>query len=120
MPQPQKQRKIPERRCVGCGIGYPKRDLIRIVRSPDGGEGSAVSLDFTGKKSGRGVYICRNLACFRRARKAGHLSRNLSSEELHVTIPEELLDAIERQLVESGAPTILPKKPQKEEPPAEK
>ena len=82
-------RKIPERRCSGCGESFPKRDLIRVVRAPDG----SVSLDFTGKKSGRGAYVCNKLACFKRARKA-----NRFASSLEVNIPEELLNALEEEI----------------------
>ena len=61
-----KVKKIPLRKCTGCGQSFPKRDLIRVVRSPEGD----VSLDFTGKKSGRGAYVCKNAQCFKKARKA--------------------------------------------------
>lgn len=62
-----KTKKIPLRMCLGCNEMKPKRDLIRIVKSSEG----EVSLDFTGKKSGRGAYICRNADCFRKAKKRG-------------------------------------------------
>ncbi len=91
-------RKIPERRCSGCGQSFPKRELIRVVREPDG----SVSLDFTGKKSGRGAYVCKKLACFKKARKA-----NRFAASLEVAIPEELLNALEEEirLAESEADT---------------
>ncbi len=87
--QEQKQRKIPERRCIGCGAHFPKKELIRIVRAPDG----SVSLDFTGKKSGRGAYLCRSLDCFRKARKAHRAEQNLDC-----AIPESVYDALESEL----------------------
>ena len=59
MAQNEKTRKIPVRRCVGCGEHFPKNSLIRILRSPDG----EISLDFNGKKSGRGAYVCNEPAC---------------------------------------------------------
>ncbi len=83
------QRKIPERRCSGCGGSFPKRDLLRVVRDPEGN----VSLDFTGKKSGRGAYVCKKLACFKKARKAGRFASSLE-----VAIPEELLDVMESEI----------------------
>ena len=64
-----KEKKIPERRCVGCGISFPKKDLIRVVRLPDGG----AELDPTGKKAGRGAYICCSAECLKKARKAKRL-----------------------------------------------
>lgn len=82
-------RKIPERRCSGCGDSFPKKDLLRVVRAPDG----SVSLDFTGKKSGRGAYVCKKLACFKKARKA-----NRFASSLEVSIPEDLLDVLEDEI----------------------
>lgn len=83
------QKKIPERKCTGCGESKPKKELIRVVRSPEG----TVSLDFTGKKSGRGAYVCPNAACLRKARKARRLERNLACE-----IPEEVYNQLESEL----------------------
>ena len=65
---PIKPKKIPSRKCLGCMQSFPKKDLIRLVRSPEGD----ISLDFTGKKSGRGAYICQNAACFAKAKKSTH------------------------------------------------
>ena len=84
-----KVKKIPARRCTGCGQSFPKKDLIRVVRSPEG----EVSLDFTGKKSGRGAYVCKNAQCFKKARKANRFKVNLDCE-----IPEELLQALEEEI----------------------
>ncbi len=86
-----KEKKIPERRCVGCGISFPKKDLIRVVRLPDGG----AELDPTGKKVGRGAYICRSAECLKKARKAKRLERNLE-----VTISDEVYEELERGLLE--------------------
>lgn len=87
--QPKKVRRIPERQCMGCNEKRPKPELLRVVRAPDG----SVSLDFTGKKSGRGAYICRDVACLRRARKTGRLGRSLECE-----IPDAVFDAMEEEL----------------------
>ena len=70
-----KPRKIPMRMCVGCREMKEKRELIRVVRSPDG----AVSLDPTGKKSGRGAYVCRDPDCLKRAIKQRQLERQLDA-----------------------------------------
>lgn len=70
---------------------FPKNTLIRIVHSPSGD----ISLDFTGKKSGRGAYICKSIECFNKARKQKRISSSLG-----VTIPEEVYDALERELNE--------------------
>ena len=61
-----KTKKIPMRMCLGCGEMKPKRELIRVVKSKEGD----ISLDLTGKKSGRGAYICKSVECFEKARKA--------------------------------------------------
>ena len=86
-------KKIPQRRCVGCGESFAKKDLIRVIRDPDG----AVSLDFTGKKSGRGAYVCHSLACFKKARKS-----NRFAASLEVEIPAEVLDALEEEISRSA------------------
>ena len=89
----QKQKKIPERQCLGCNGHFPKAALLRVVRSPEGEADFTVSLDFTGKKSGRGAYICKNVACLRKARKSGRIARNLACE-----IPEAIYDRMEAEL----------------------
>lgn len=95
----QKQKKIPERQCLGCNGHFPKGTLLRVVRSPQGEDGYTVTLDFTGKKSGRGAYICKNVACLRKARKSGRIARSLECE-----IPEAVYDAMEAELAaEDGA-----------------
>lgn len=75
--------------CVGCREMKPKRDLIRVVRSPEG----EISLDLTGKKAGRGAYICPQLECLKRARKSRALARALD-----VSIGEEIYDRLEERL----------------------
>ena len=82
-------KKIPTRRCTGCGEHFPKNTLIRVLRTPEG----EVVLDLTGKKSGRGAYICRSAACFKKARKARRIETSLEcqiSEELYNRMEEEL------------------------------
>ena len=69
-----KPKKIPMRMCLGCGEMKPKKELIRAVKSPEGD----ISLDFTGKKSGRGAYICKSRECFEKARKARRFEKSLS------------------------------------------
>ena len=69
-----KARHIPERRCVTCGQRFPKRDLIRVVRTPQG----TISVDPTGKSAGRGAYICTNADCWQRALTKGNLDRSLA------------------------------------------
>ncbi|MBQ9415802.1 MAG: YlxR family protein [Clostridia bacterium] len=83
------QKKIPMRQCMGCNEHKPKKELLRVVRSATG----EISLDFTGKKSGRGAYICRQVACLQRARKNKRLESNLG-----VVIPPEVYDSMEKEL----------------------
>ena len=80
-----KPRKIPMRRCVGCREMKEKKELIRVVRSPEG----EVSLDPGGKKSGRGAYVCRSTDCLKRAIKPKQLER-----QLEVTLPPETVEAL--------------------------
>lgn len=66
-----KPKKVPLRKCLGCGEMKPKQELIRAVRSPEG----EISLDLTGKKNGRGAYICRDSRCLTAAIKAKRFER---------------------------------------------
>ena len=91
MEQKPKQKKIPERQCLGCNEHKPKLTLLRVVRDPEG----QISLDFTGKKSGRGAYICRDVACLKKARRSHRIERSLECE-----IPEEIYDKMEQELTE--------------------
>lgn len=84
-----KVKKIPQRQCVGCREMKDKKILLRVVRSPEG----AVSLDFSGKKPGRGAYVCRDVSCLKRARKSKALERAFSA-----AIPDEVYDAMEAEL----------------------
>lgn len=77
------------RMCLGCGEMKPKKELIRAVKSPEGD----ISLDLTGKKSGRGAYICRSSECFAKARKARRLEKAFSCR-----ISDELYDSMESEL----------------------
>ena len=86
-----KPKKIPERMCVACREKKPKQQLVRIVHSK---EDDAVTLDTTGKKNGRGAYICHTDACLRRAQKSRALQRALD-----VPISDELYDLLAAQLV---------------------
>ena len=88
-----KQKKIPMRQCLGCNEHRAKGELLRVVRSPEG----EISLDFTGKKSGRGAYICRDVACLKRVRKSRRLERSLDA-----SISEEVYDRMERELSGEG------------------
>jgi predicted RNA-binding protein YlxR (DUF448 family) len=84
-----KQRKLPLRKCLGCGEVKDKRELVRVVRSPDG----EISLDLTGKKAGRGAYICADASCLSKARKAKRIDRAFDC-----TVPDEVYEAMEREL----------------------
>ena len=89
----KKEKKIPMRQCLGCNEHRAKTELLRVVRSPEG----EISLDFTGKKSGRGAYICRDVKCLRRAGKSLRIDRTLNC-----TIPAEIYAAMESELVAHG------------------
>ena len=69
------QKKIPMRQCLGCREQKPKKELIRVVRSPEG----EISLDFRGKANGRGAYVCPDPACLKKAIKAKALERALQT-----------------------------------------
>lgn len=84
-----KTKKIPLRMCLGCGEMKPKKEMIRIVKSSEGN----ISLDFTGKKSGRGAYICRNTECFQKARKARRFEKSLSCK-----IDDSVYEVMENEL----------------------
>lgn len=77
------------RKCLGCNESKPKSELIRIVRSPEG----EISLDFIGKKSGRGAYLCKCQECFLKMKKSRRADRSLD-----VQIPEEIYERLEREL----------------------
>ena len=85
----QKTKKIPQRQCLGCNEHKPKKELLRVVRTPEG----EVTLDFTGKKSGRGAYICFDVKCLKKARKSKRIEKSLETE-----IPEEIYDSMESEL----------------------
>ena len=82
-------KKVPMRQCLGCRVMKPKRELIRAVRSPEG----EVSLDLTGKKHGRGAYVCRDAECLKRAVKSKALSRAFG-----VPIPENVMNMLQEQM----------------------
>ena len=77
-------KKMPERKCVGCNEKKPKNELIRIVRCADTG---SIEIDRTGKKNGRGAYICPNAACLKKAKK--RLSANLDTD-----IPDDIFESL--------------------------
>ena len=87
----QKQKKIPMRMCCGCGEMFEKRELVRVVRSPEG----EVSLDLLGRAAGRGAYLCKKAECLKKAHKSGRIARTLQ-----VNIPEEIYSRMEEQIKE--------------------
>lgn len=90
MPQ---EKKMPVRRCVGCNEHKPKKELIRVVRGND----DTFSMDLTGKKNGRGAYICNNIECLRTAHRKHALERSFSCQ-----IPQEVYKQLEEELLQSG------------------
>ena len=91
----QKVKKIPQRQCVGCREMKDKKSLLRVVKSPEG----AVSLDFVGKKPGRGAYLCRDAACLARALKQKQLER-----QLEVQLTPEVVEQLQQTLANLPAP----------------
>ena len=87
------QKKIPQRQCMGCRERKAKRELIRVVRTPEG----AVTLDFGGKMNGRGAYLCTNPECLKKAIRAKALDRSLEVE-----IPEEVYGRLQKEM-EAGS-----------------
>ena len=104
-----RQKKIPMRMCAGCGEMKPKKDLVRVVKAPDSkdetgqitGRGG-VSLDLTGRKPGRGVYVCRRAACLKTARKAKRFERAFSGPGEPVKIPDEVYQQMEEEIGADG------------------
>ncbi len=94
-----KQKKVPLRKCVGCGEMKQKKELIRVVKAPDITENDEIiskgeiTLDKTGKKPGRGAYVCPDPDCLKKARKAGRLEKAFSCK-----IPAEIYDSLEEEL----------------------
>ncbi len=86
-------RKIPMRMCTGCGQMKPKRELVRVVKNQEG----EISLDLTGKKAGRGAYVCQDIECLKKARKARRLEKAFSCR-----IPDEVYDRMEEAWQSSG------------------
>lgn len=84
-----KQKKIPLRKCNGCGEQKDKRELVRIVKNADG----EISLDLTGKAAGRGAYICPDVECLKKARKSKRIEK-----AFECAVPSEVYDKLEEQL----------------------
>lgn len=83
------KKKIPMRKCLGCGEVKPKKELVRVVRSPEG----EISLDLVGKKAGRGAYICHEVSCLEKAKKAKRIERVFECK-----IPDEIYLEMESEL----------------------
>ena len=83
------KKKIPVRRCVGCGEHFPKAELVRVLRTPEG----EVVLDLIGKKSGRGAYICKKAECFKKAKRKKSLESSLEC-----SIPDEVYDRLTEEI----------------------
>ena len=88
-PKEKPKKKQPERKCVGCNERRTKQELIRVLRTPEG----EILVDRTGKRSGRGAYLCRSPQCLTKAARAGRLQNALSCE-----IPEKIITAIEKEM----------------------
>ena len=82
-------KKIHMRQCVGCREMKPKKDLVRVVKSPEG----VISMDLRGKAPGRGAYVCRSSECLRRAVKSGALARSFDT-----AVPAEIFEQLEQQM----------------------
>ena len=85
----KKVKKIPLRKCLGCMESFPKKELVRVVRTPEGD----VCIDLTGKKSGRGAYICKSEACLKKAVKSKRIQNNLE-----ITLTDELTEALAKEI----------------------
>lgn len=86
------QKKIPMRQCLGCREMKPKKELIRVVRSPEG----EVTIDLKGKSPGRGAYVCRSCECLKKAVKSKALER-----ALEVAVPEDIYAMLNEQTEEA-------------------
>lgn len=83
------ERKVPMRMCAGCGEMKPKKELVRVVKSPE----QEIFLDLTGRKPGRGAYVCKNADCLKAARKARRFEKAFSCK-----IPDEVFDRMEEEI----------------------
>ena len=81
-------KKIPMRQCIGCGGMKGKKEMVRILKTPEG----EIVLDITGKKNGRGAYLCREKECLVRARKSKGLERSFK-----MSIPNEVYENLEKE-----------------------
>lgn len=86
-------KKIPQRQCIGCGEMKSKKEMIRVLKSPEG----EFTLDATGRKNGRGAYLCPTLECFRKAVKGKGLERSFK-----MAIPKEVYETLEKEMGNLG------------------
>lgn len=90
-------KKMPMRKCLGCGEMFPQKELVRVVRTiikgEDAQESYEISLDLVGKKAGRGAYVCRNTVCFEKAVKAKRFQKALSCQ-----IPDDIMETMKREM----------------------
>lgn len=86
-------KKIPLRKCMGCGEMKPKKELVRVVKTPE----DEIVLDLTGKRNGRGAYICRDTECLKKARKSKRIEKSFQCQ-----IPDEVYDKMEEELKSNG------------------
>lgn len=86
-------RRVPMRMCTGCGEMKAKKELVRVVKSPEG----EISLDLTGKKPGRGAYVCKDAECLKKARKARRFERAFSCQ-----IPDDVYERMEEEMQTHG------------------
>lgn len=92
-PNPMKTKKVPQRTCIGCRTVRGKKEMLRIVRTPEG----QVQLDATGKKAGRGTYICPTVECLEKAMKGEYLSKTL----------ETVVSAEDKEALRDGVKQII-------------
>lgn len=86
-------KKVPQRQCVGCGKMKNKKEMIRILKTPEG----TFTLDTTGRKNGRGAYLCPCMECFRKAVKGRGLERSFK-----MAIPKEVYETLEKEMEQLG------------------
>lgn len=83
------EKKIPMRKCTGCNGVFPKKALIRVIRTPE----AEIKIDKTGKLNGRGAYICDSVSCFEKARKSKGIEKSLAT-----VIPSEIYDSLLKEM----------------------
>lgn len=88
-----KTKKVPMRMCLGCGEMFQKKELIRVVKSKEG----EISLDFTGRKAGRGAYLCKNAECLQKMIKRKSLSRSFEG-----AVPDEVYEKLKEEFSQNG------------------